>query len=51
MQDWADGLGPRLANNPWATHRNLFPILKDELVPRANRAWRRWWNTWKTGDW
>jgi hypothetical protein len=38
MQDWADGRGPRLANNPWDTHRNHFLLLKDELVPRADRA-------------
>lgn len=38
MQDWADGRGPRLANNPWDTHRNHFPLLKDELLPRADRA-------------
>jgi hypothetical protein len=38
MQDWADGKGPRLANNPWDTHRNHFPLLKDDLLPRADRA-------------
>jgi hypothetical protein len=38
MQDWADGHGPRLANNPWDTHRNHFPLLKDDLLPRADRA-------------
>jgi hypothetical protein len=37
-QDWADGRGPRLANNPWDTHRNHFPLVKDELLPRADRA-------------
>jgi hypothetical protein len=37
-QDWADGKGPRLANNPWDTHRNHFPLLKDDLLPRADRA-------------
>ncbi len=37
-QDWADGKGLRLANNPWDTHRNHFPLLKDELIPRADRA-------------
>jgi hypothetical protein len=37
-QDWADGQGRRLANNPWDTHRNHFPLLKDELLPRADRA-------------
>jgi len=38
MQDWADGRGPQLANNPWDTHRNHFPLVKDELLPRADRA-------------
>ncbi|MBX6313565.1 MAG: DUF1501 domain-containing protein [Isosphaeraceae bacterium] len=38
MQDWADGQGPRLANNPWDTHRNHFPLVKDELLPPADRA-------------
>src|SRR5207302_1762707 len=38
MQDWADGRGPRPANNPWDTHRNRFPLLKNELLPRADRA-------------
>jgi hypothetical protein len=37
-QDWADGNGLRMANNPWDTHRNHFPLLKDELLPRADRA-------------
>jgi hypothetical protein len=37
-QDWADGKGPRLANNPWDTHRNHFPLVRDELVPRADQA-------------
>ena len=37
-QDWADGRGPRFANNPWDTHRNHFPLLKDDLLPRADRA-------------
>jgi hypothetical protein len=38
LQDWADGQGPRLANNPWDTHRNHFPLLRNELLPRADRA-------------
>ena len=38
LQDWADGRGPRYANNPWDTHRNHFPLLRDDLVPRADRA-------------
>ncbi|HET6881892.1 MAG TPA: DUF1501 domain-containing protein [Pirellulales bacterium] len=37
-QDWADGKGPRLANNPWDTHRNHFPLVRDSLVPRSDRA-------------
>lgn len=37
-QDWADGQGIRVANNPWDTHRNHFPLLKNELLPRADRA-------------
>jgi hypothetical protein len=38
MQDWADGKGARLVNNPWDTHRNHFPILRDDLLPRADQA-------------
>jgi hypothetical protein len=38
LQDWADGHGLRPANNPWDTHRNHFPLLKNELLPRADRA-------------
>ncbi len=37
-QDWGEGRGIVLANNPWDTHRNHFPLLKDELLPRADRA-------------
>jgi hypothetical protein len=37
-QDWADGRGLRPANNPWDTHRNHFPLLRDSLVPRADCA-------------
>lgn len=37
-QDWADGRGLRRANNPWDTHRNHFPLVKDSLAPRADRA-------------
>jgi hypothetical protein len=37
-QDWADGRGPRFANNPWDTHRNHFPLLKDDLLPRADQT-------------
>jgi hypothetical protein len=38
LQDWADGRGLRPANNPWDTHRNHFPLVKNELLPRADRA-------------
>jgi hypothetical protein len=38
LQDWADGRGLRPANNPWDTHRNHFPLLKEQLLPRADRA-------------
>src|SRR5262249_15354272 len=38
LQDWADGRGLRPANNPWDTHRNHFPLLRDDLLPRADRA-------------
>lgn len=37
-QDWADGRGARPANNPWDTHRNHFPLMKDSLVPRADQT-------------
>ncbi len=37
-QDWADGKGPRPANNPWDTHRNHFPLVQNSLVPRADQA-------------
>lgn len=37
-QDWADGKGARPANNPWDTHRNHFPLVKDSLVPRADQT-------------
>ncbi len=37
-QDWGAGRGVVLANNPWDTHRNHFPLVKDELLPRADRA-------------
>jgi uncharacterized protein (DUF1501 family) len=37
-QDWADGVRDRVANNPWDTHRNHFPLLKDSLLPRADQA-------------
>ncbi|MGE0605759.1 MAG: DUF1501 domain-containing protein [Pirellulales bacterium] len=37
-QDWADGRAPQVANNPWDTHRNHFPLVKDTLCPPADRA-------------
>ncbi len=37
-QDWGPGRGVVLANNPWDTHRNHFPLVKEELLPRADRA-------------
>lgn len=37
-QDWADGKGSRPANNPWDTHRNHFPLVKDSLLPRADQT-------------
>lgn len=37
-QDWADGVKGRVANNPWDTHRNHFPLVKDSLLPRADQA-------------
>lgn len=37
-QDWADGRGPKLANNPWDTHRNHFPLMQDSLLPRADQT-------------
>jgi len=37
-QDWADGKPPTLANNPWDTHRNHFPLVEKSLLPRADQA-------------
>jgi hypothetical protein len=37
-QDWADGVKGRFANNPWDTHRNHFPLMKDSLCPRADQT-------------
>lgn len=37
-QDWANGKPPTLANNPWDTHRNHFPLVKGSLTPRADQA-------------
>jgi hypothetical protein len=38
MQDWGGDWKPLLANNPWDTHRNHFPLIKDSLLPRADRT-------------
>ena len=38
MQDWGGDWKPTLANNPWDTHRNHFPLIKDSLIPRADRT-------------
>jgi hypothetical protein len=37
-QDWADGVKGRFANNPWDTHRNHFPLVRDSLCPRADQT-------------
>jgi hypothetical protein len=37
-QDWKGSFKPMLVNNPWDTHRNHFPLIKDSLVPRADRT-------------
>ncbi len=38
VQDWADGKPPMVANNPWDTHRNHFPLVKESLLPRADQT-------------
>ena len=38
QQDWGPSWEPMLANNPWDTHRNHFPLIKDSLLPRADRT-------------
>lgn len=38
IQDWGGDWKPMLANNPWDTHRNHFPLIKDSLIPRADRT-------------
>jgi arylsulfatase A-like enzyme len=38
MQDWADGKGQRLANKPRDTHHNHFPLVQEQLLPRADGA-------------
>ncbi len=47
-QDWADGRGPQLANNPWDTHRNHFPLVRRQSLAarrpgpvRADRGFGR----------
>ena len=37
-QDWGGKWKPMLVNNPWDTHRNHFPLIKDSLIPRADRT-------------
>lgn len=37
-QDWANGKAPTVANNPWDTHRNHFPLTRESLAPRADQA-------------
>jgi hypothetical protein len=37
-QDWADGQGLRFVGNPWDTHRNHFALLKNDLLPPADRS-------------
>jgi len=38
VQDWGAHWKPMLVNNPWDTHRNHFPLIKDSLIPRADRT-------------
>lgn len=38
MQDWGGDWKPLLANNPWDTHRNHFPLIKNSLIPRADQT-------------
>lgn len=37
-QDMGGKKGSVLANNPWDTHRNHFPLVKETLTPRADQA-------------
>jgi uncharacterized protein (DUF1501 family) len=37
-QDWADGKPPKVAGNPWDTHRNHFPLLSESLFPRLDQS-------------
>jgi hypothetical protein len=38
IQDWGGHWKPMLVNNPWDTHRNHFPLIKDSMIPRADRT-------------
>jgi hypothetical protein len=38
LQDWGDRRALLPANSPWDTHRNHCPLLKNELLRRADRA-------------
>ncbi|MBM79625.1 MAG: hypothetical protein CMJ78_03400 [Planctomycetaceae bacterium] len=38
MQYWGGDWKPLLANNPWDTHRNHFPLIMDSLIPRADQT-------------
>jgi hypothetical protein len=38
IQDWGGDWKPMLVNNPWDTHRNHFPLIKESLVPRADQT-------------
>ena len=38
IQDWGGPWKPMLVNNPWDTHRNHFPLIKESLIPRADQA-------------
>ena len=38
IQDWGGDWKPMLVNNPWDTHRNHFPLIKNSLIPRADRT-------------
>ena len=38
IQDWGGDWKPMLVNNPWDTHRNHFPLIKESLIPRADQT-------------
>ena len=38
IQDWGGDWKLMLVNNPWDTHRNHFPLIKDSLIPRADQT-------------